>query len=205
MKLYHAPGTCALAVHTTMIWSEPPCDLEQVDLNDPEFRKINPMGAVPAIVDGDSGVLTQAHALIDYIAKKAPEKNLVGEHSAATRQAVDQWLAFFNGDLHPAFSPVFKPSRFTTETSEAAHDHVVNAAYARLRGVFGVLDAHLAIRKFVAGDGRTGADAFAYIMTRWLPYTDFSVNNLPNLKRHFEHFRNDPAIIRGEEEQGIRE
>lgn len=205
MKLYYAPGTCALAVHTTLVWSELPYELELVDLGDPEFSKINPMGAVPAISDGGASVLTQAHALINYVASKAPDKKLVGEQTAETRQAVDQWLAFVNGDLHPAYSPVFAPQRFTTSEDEAGIERVKNAAFVRLRRVFGVLDDYLGGRDFMVGQDRTGADAFVYIMTRWLPYTNFSVDDLPNLKRHFEHFRNDPGIIRAEEEQGIRE
>lgn len=205
MKLYYAPGTCALAVHTTLIWSELPYELELVDLNDPEWRKINPMGAVPALVDGDSGVMTQAHALIHYVASKAPEQKLAGAGDPASDQAFHQWLAFVNGDLHPAYSPVFKPDRFSTDHSEASLERVKNAAFARLRGVFGVVDTHLKGRDYMVGSTRTGVDAFVYIMTRWLPYTNFTIDELPELKRHFLKFRDDPAIVRAEEEQGIRE
>ncbi|MDE0095303.1 MAG: glutathione S-transferase family protein [Gammaproteobacteria bacterium] len=204
MKLYYAPGTCALAVHTTLIWSELPYEIEQVELGSPEWRKINPMGAVPAIIDGDSGVLTQAHALICYIARKVPEKNLVGEKSPQTLQAVEQWLAFVNGDLHPAYMPIFTPNRFTSRETEEGLNDVKNTALIRLRNIFGILDNHLDGRNFMVGKDRTGADAFVYIMTRWLPYTNFTLDELPHLNRHFERFRDDSAVVRAEEEQGIR-
>lgn len=205
MKLFYAPGTCSLAVHTTMIWSELPYELQLVELSDPEWRKFNPMGAVPAIVDGDSGVMTQAHALINYVAGKIPEKNLIGEANPKTKQEVQQWLAFVNGDLHPAYMPIFAPTRFTSRKTDKGITDVKDTAGVRLRNIFGIVDAQLEGRDFMVGNQRSGADAFVYIMTRWLPYTAFTLAELPHLKRHFETFRDDPAIVRAEEEQGIRE
>ena len=163
------------------------------------------MGAVPAIIDGDSGVLTQAHAPIAYIARKVPEKNLIGEQSPETRQAVEQWLTFINGDRQPADMPIFTPNRCTSRETDEGLQDVKDTALIRLLNIFGILDDHLNGRDFMVDDDRTGADAFAYIMTRWLPYTNFTLDELPHLKRHFERFRDDPAIVRAEEEQGIRD
>jgi len=47
-------------------------------------------------------------------------------------------------------------------------------------------------------------DAFAYIMTRWLPYSGIGIDEFPNLKRHFGRFRGEPGVVRAEEEEGIR-
>ena len=39
-----------------------------------EFKKINPMGKVPAIVDTDSGFkLAESHAIMRYLCNKYPE------------------------------------------------------------------------------------------------------------------------------------
>ena len=205
MRLYHVPGTRALAVHVALIWSGRPYELEEVDLDNPGFRRINPMGAVPALVDGDSGVMTRAHALLNYVATKVPEKKLAREDTARARQAFDQWLSFLNGGLHPAWMPVFKPERFTDRRNEQSLADVKAAASVRLRNIYSVLDSHLDGRESMVGEARTCADAFAYIMTRWLPYSEASVDKLPNQKRHFGRFRNEPGVVRAEEEQGIRE
>lgn len=42
-------------------------------------------------------------------------------------------------------------------------------------------------------------------MTRWLPSSEVSVDEFPNLKRHFGRFRDEPGMVRAEKEQGIRE
>ena len=205
MKLYYAPGTCALAVHVTLIWSEHPYELEEVDLDDANFRKINPMGAVPALIDGDSGVLTQAHALLSYVAAKAPEKGLAGGATPRDKQRFDQWLAFINGDLHPAYMPLFKPDRFTVKSDEASLADVKRSVDARLRKIFGVLDTHLETTQFMLGDRLSCVDPFAYVMTKWLPYSGVTVDEFANLRRHFTTMRDDPGVIRAEEEQGIRD
>ena len=71
-------------------------------------------------------------------------------------------------------------------------------------GIYSVLDRHLDGRDFMVGQARTCADAFAYIMTQWLPCSEMSVDEFPNLKRHFERMRDEPVVVRAEEEQGIR-
>ena len=59
-------------------------------------------------------------------------------------------------------------------------------------------------RDFTVGESRTCADPFAYIMTRWLPYSEMSVDEFLILKRHFERMRDEPGVVRAEEEQGSR-
>ena len=78
MKLYYAPGTCALAVHVALIWAGDDYQVEQVVLGSDAYKKINPMGAVPALVDGDSGVMLQADSLLKYISNKYPDAAMGG-------------------------------------------------------------------------------------------------------------------------------
>ena len=205
MKLYYSPGSCSLAVHTVLIWSGLEYELVKVDLSDKTWMDINPMGAVPAMIGRNNILMTQTHALINYIARAVPEQNIVGEQSEVTRQETEQWLAFVNGDLHPAFMPIFAPERFTTHHTFDGFENVKKAASKRLKLIFEVLNTHLQNRQFMVGEQRTGADAFIYIMSRWLPYTFFDLAKFPNLKTHFNFFENDSGIIQAETEQGIRE
>lgn len=206
MKLYYAPGSCALAVHIALVWSGHPYELAAVDLSDENYRKINPMGSVPALIDGDSGVLTQAHALLNYVAAKFPEKHIAGKNTTPLdRQQMDQWLAFLNGDLHAAYMPIFRPDRYFSGDNAAVLDELKQNANKRLHAIFKVLDSHLADKDFIVGGQLTCADVFAYVITRWLPYTTLNIDSLPNLKRHFLRLRDEPMVVRAEEEQGVRE
>jgi glutathione S-transferase len=49
-RLYHMPGTCALAVHVALEWVGKPYEainLPRDQLRSPEYLAVNPMGVVP--------------------------------------------------------------------------------------------------------------------------------------------------------------
>ena len=107
------------------------------------FRKINPLGHIPVLVDGDY-VLRDAHAILVYLAAKydpsgrwypTDDPELLGE--------VAQWMLFAEG---------------TTNTASAArlHDNFgyefdVDALRAGAHRLFRVLDEHLWFREREAG------------------------------------------------------
>ena len=80
LKLYYAPGTCALASHIAL--EEAGANSEAIRLNfknddqkKPDYLKINPKARVPALVT-DRGVLTETPALLIYIAQSFPAAKL---------------------------------------------------------------------------------------------------------------------------------
>ena len=61
-------GACSLASHIVLEWLGKPYEthkLSRDELKGPEFLKINPLGAVPALADGD-WTLTQNVAILEY-------------------------------------------------------------------------------------------------------------------------------------------
>jgi len=61
MKLYGLPGTCSLTVHIALNWVGQPFEFEAVtreSIKQPPYLKLNPVGSVPVLVDGEI-VLTQ--------------------------------------------------------------------------------------------------------------------------------------------------
>lgn len=50
-------------------------DFMSGEVKTPAFRSINPMGGIPALVDGDV-VVTEVSAICAYLADKYPEKGL---------------------------------------------------------------------------------------------------------------------------------
>jgi glutathione S-transferase len=124
IKLFYAPGTCALATHIALEWIGEPYELQQAKLGDPEYLKINPLGQVPAIIDGNGEVMTQGDAILKYLARKYPAAKLGDDGTLQDGYDLDRWMAFLTGDLHPAFFPFYKPERYSTDSS-------VGVAYRR--------------------------------------------------------------------------
>lgn len=47
MRLYYAPGTCALACWISLEWAGADYTVEQVDPQSSSYRAINPLGMAP--------------------------------------------------------------------------------------------------------------------------------------------------------------
>ena len=93
IKLFYAPGTCALAPHIVLEWIGEPYDLRKVKQSDPEYLKLNPLGQVPAMIDGESGVMNQASAILKYLARKYPEAKLGDDGTLQDGYDLDRWMA----------------------------------------------------------------------------------------------------------------
>ncbi|MEE8058270.1 MAG: glutathione S-transferase family protein [Pseudomonadales bacterium] len=204
MKLYYSPGTSALAIHVVLAWSNIKYTLEKVVIGSEEYKKINPLGAVPALVDGDGPIMTQADSLLKYIANKQSDGKFAPQHDIQAEQQLDQWLAFIGSDLHPTYSRVFNQQRFTTAADEQSLAAVKAAAELRLDTLYQVLDQHLAQNTFITGEQKSIADPYAYVMTSWMKYTALRLNDYPNVERHFNELKQDKGVIQAESEQDIR-
>lgn len=204
MKLYYAPGTCALSVHIVLNWVGAEYELERVQPGSDEYKKINPLGSVPAFIDGGSEVMTQADSLLKYLVDKYPQAELGSHGSSRSEQELGQWLSFLTGDLHPAYFPFFRPARYTVAEDEESLAAVKAAAVARVAFVSGILDEHLAAHEFVACGRRTVADAYAYVMNRWMQLTGLPVEDFPNIQRHIAAMEKDAGVQKALQEQGLK-
>ena len=91
LKLYFAPGTCALASHIALAESGADYTVERIDFKtnqqqSPEYLAINPKGRIPALVT-DRGVLTENCAILAWVAQAFPEANLAPTDPWAFAQA----------------------------------------------------------------------------------------------------------------------
>ena len=168
--LYFATGACSLAPHIVLEWIGAPYEAVKVQFGSPELLKVNPAGAVPTLREDDGWLLTQAGAILDYLAGKHPEAGLSGGDSLRDRAEAHRWSSFLTSDVHAAFWPIFTPARYTTDPDQAARDRVTAAARKLAARQFGILDAHLEGRDWMLGPGRgqrSVIDAYAFPMIRW--------------------------------------
>ena len=185
MKLYYAPGTCALACWIALEWAG--ADFEPVKANPhaPEFQRINPLAQVPALDLGEPRARTQAGAILEWVAGHWPEAD-VGAGTDADDQA----------DSHPAFWPGVVPQRYTTDPSDAAKGAARAAAVPRIDRVMTYLDGLIGDTDHVFENRRTVADAYAYVMARWTVRLDKSWRDYPNVARFMTAMDADPSVQR---------
>lgn len=202
MKLYYSPGTCSLADHIALEWTGKPYEtarLSREERKTPEYLKINPAGAVPALQNGD-WVLTQNAAILNFIADSHPDAKLGGDGTPKSRAEVNKWLAFVNSDVHPAFRPLFGTTAYLED--EVAIEKTQDDARTKLRGLFERANAQLEGKDWITGS-RSIADPYLYVVTRWAKGNDVDLSGLNNLERFFQHIEADASVQKVLKDEGL--
>jgi Glutathione S-transferase, N-terminal domain len=84
LTLYYSPATCSMASHIgheeagacsrRSRWRSPKGEQQT-----PEYLKINPSGKAPALRLDDGSVLAENTAILTYLTKRFPDKNLLAQ------------------------------------------------------------------------------------------------------------------------------
>nr|WP_286207880.1 glutathione S-transferase N-terminal domain-containing protein [Hephaestia sp. MAHUQ-44] len=197
LTLYYAPGACSLAPHIVLEWIGEPYEAVRVEFGSETLRVVNPSGAVPALREEDGWLLTQAGAILDYLAQRHPQAGLAGDDNLRARAEVHRWSAFLTSDLHAAFWPIFTPFRYTADQSAAAKRAVVEAGYKLAGTQLGILDHHLDGRPYILGQARSFLDAYAFPMIRWASkMLPDGVQRYSNVQALHYRLTADPAVQR---------
>lgn len=118
----------------------------------PEYRRdVNVMGEVPVMVDGDIR-LTQSGVIQQYISDKSGRFGGTG----SDRYEVLRWVLWDNHKLSSMAGLARFLMNFLPEDKRPAE--VIGFVQGRLKAAYSVLDAHLAGRDWIVGDGITNAD-----------------------------------------------
>lgn len=201
MKLYYTPGACSMADHIALEWIGKPYEAERISKDQrksPEYLKINPAGAVPALQVGD-WVLTQNAAILNFLADSFPESGLGGDGSPKSRAEVNKWLSFANSDIHPAFHPLFG---LTGYLGDEGAEKTKDAARKKLRGLFERADQQLAGNDWLTGS-RSIADPYLLVVTRWAKATGVDLSGLDHLDRFVKNMEADAGVQKVLKDEGL--
>ena len=200
MRLFYFPGSCALAPHIVLEWLGASFEAERVVKGDPEIQRINPLGVVPAL-QHEGQLYTQADAILHWLAGRNPEACLAGDGSPDSEYEINTWMAFFTGDLHPAFFPFFNTQRYTTD--ESGYEGVKAAAELLVAKYYDHLESHLEDRDVIVGQRRSIVDAYAIPMLRWGRLLSKPLSKYPSLSAYLERWESDEGVRRALVAQGL--
>lgn len=159
------------------------------------FRKINPNGRIPAIVDKDNDdfPVFESGAIMLYLAEKTGKlmpQDIVG------RTEVMQWLMFQMSGVGPMMGQANVFYRYFPEKIQPAIDRYQN----EVRRLFSVMDKQLADREYLAGDYSI-ADIANWCWVHTHDWSGVSIEEFPNLKRWQDDIAKRPAVKRGLKKQ----
>ncbi|NGM88030.1 glutathione S-transferase family protein [Parapusillimonas sp. SGNA-6] len=192
MKLYYLPGACPLATHIVLEWIGKPYEIQEVkrdELKQPAYLALNPLGAVPTLVDGDL-VLTQSAAILEYLADLNPQLGLVPE-GLRERAETRRWLGFCNSDLHRTFGLLFSLPAYSDDP--AVQQQIGDKTAAKLVQLFSVANKQLEGRQWLTGV-RSVADPYLYVLLRWAKAKKLKIDDMKNLQAFRAHMEADPGV-----------
>jgi len=125
--LYYSPDACSLATQVVLHELDQAVEIKNVQKVE-NFKAINPVGAVPVLVDHNNGeadkALTEGAAIILYLLNK--HENSLLPSTGATRQQGIEHIMFANATMHPTYSRLFFIAQNISDDS--IHDKKVKQA-----------------------------------------------------------------------------
>jgi glutathione S-transferase len=160
--------------------------------HDADYLAMNPNGRIPTLVDGDF-VLWESNSVMRYLALEYGASSPLYPAAPKRRAAIDRWLDWTLSTVQPVDRPVFW-GLVRTPAEQRDMKALQQAANAAAE-VYGMLDAHLAGRRFVEGDEFTLADlALGTFSRRWLGVEGVTKPEQPNLERWFAQLGTRPGF-----------
>lgn len=156
------------------------------------FRSISPLGQVPALVLPDGTTMTESAAMCQLIAERAPQARLAPVAGAPGRADFLRWLTFLSSVMYPALLRYYYAQRYTADPQGI--EAVKIAAVAESDRGFGIVDAALQRRNWLAGERMSIADVYLLMLAYWHPEAGKVAATWPDIERVCAMLRDVPAI-----------
>lgn len=186
LTLYSSPRACSLACHIALEESGLPYRLEPVLVRKGQHREsdylaVNPWGKIPALRIDDV-VLTEAHAILSFIADTADAELLPSAPLARAR--AHEWMNFLSSSVHIAFRPLFKPQYLVGDPSR--YPDVQEVGIPNLRKTLLEVDRRLRNSTWALGDDYSVVDPYLLVFWIWSQRDDVKphVADMPGWAAH---------------------
>ncbi len=199
MKLYYAPGACSLAPHIVARELGLKIDLDKVDLGTKktetggDFLSINPKGYVPTLQLDNGEVLTEASAVLQYLADRKPGGALLPAPGSMERYRVLEWLGFIATEIHKGFGPLWNPA--TPDASRAVAVETLAKRFLYIESQLG--------NGYLTGSQFTIADAYAFVTVSWANYHKVDLAPYTKLRAFLARVAARPAVQAAMKEEGL--
>ena len=196
LKLYFAPGTCALASHIALADAGADYSTERVDFktnqqNSSEYLKINAKGRVPSLVT-DRGILTETPAMLAFIAQSFPKAKLAPLEDAYAFAQVQSFNSYLCSTVHTNHAHKMRGARWATdETSFADMKRMIPKTVG---ASFSLIERDMLKGPWVMGDTYTICDPYLFTLAGWLEGDSVDISTLPKVADHRKRMADRPAV-----------
>lgn len=202
LKLYFSPGACSFVPHALLEMSGAEFEPSMVKLhkgeqNSDDYKAINPRGQVPVLVSNGQPI-TQILAIVLHLDQVLPEMGFLPTEPLTRAQALST-LAWMNNTVHPTFTHIFMPQKFSDLPEVQASLKPYNIQL--FRGMLGELQALVEKaasqgQVWLSGDRFGPLDAYSLTLTRWGTIAGIAPEEHPTLWAFVQKVASEPAVAR---------
>jgi glutathione S-transferase len=206
MQLYFSPGACSFVPHALLEAAGAEFEPRMVKLHKgeqygEEYKALNPRSQVPVLVV-DGQVITQIMAITTYIAEACPTAQFLPAAPAAKAKLLET-LAWLNNTVHPTFTHIFMPAKFSDDAAAQASIKTFHLALFATR--LAELDAIVAKARATGGqymaaqwghDHLTALDAYTLTVNRWGSIAGIDPTQFTHSWAHIQTLAAHPAIAK---------
>ncbi|KAF2104469.1 glutathione S-transferase II [Rhizodiscina lignyota] len=165
---------------------------------EPWFTKLGPNGRIPVIVDHDKGdyAVMEGLAILNYLTKFYDPEHKFSFTDDLDICTAEQWMAWQHGGMGPMQGQAGQYYRFLKERIP----HPTQRYVGETERLYGVLDARLAGRDYIAGQGKgkySIADINTFGWVNGCGLAGINLEQFPNVYAWWERVRARPAVEKG--------
>ncbi|MDE2583888.1 MAG: glutathione S-transferase family protein [Betaproteobacteria bacterium] len=198
LTFFHFPGACSQAVYVGLEEAGATYTAQAVNLiagaqKSPDYLKLNPAGQVPALALPDGQVLSEASAILFWLAETHPAAKLLPSDPRGRARALE-WMSFAAYSLHAVSGPIWGPERYLADP--AAHAEIKAGAEQRYRNGLALAEARLGAGPWLLGESFSIADCHLLPFWHWAQRWKFDLAAFPNLAAWHARMSARPSVIK---------
>lgn len=205
-ELYYYPSNASMAPHFVLEDIGVPFRLNYVDREQnahksAAYLKLNPLGLIPVLVDGDT-VLSETAAICLYLSDNHPEAQLAPSVGTPERGYFYKWLLYLANTIHAEMMAYYYPERYTNDPHGA--DGVKSAVEGRIIAMFATVDDHLShAGPYLMGAQYTLVDGYLLMLARWARHMKTPPRQMTHVARTLDLVAARPAVQRALKTEGL--
>jgi len=198
LKLYTAPGTCALASHIALIDAGAAHEVVRVNFKAEEQRKpdylaINPKARVPALVT-PRGILTESPAILAFIAQSHPEAKLAPLSDPFAFAEAQAFNSYICSSLHVAHAHRMRGTRWVEPTDTEALAAMQRKVPKTVAECFALIEQTMFKGPWVLGADYSICDAYLYTAALWMEGDSIDPKGFPKVYDHMQRMAERPSV-----------
>ena len=198
LKLFYAPGSCALASHIALEEAGASYETVRVDFGaneqrKPEYLAVNPKGRVPALAT-DRGILTETPAILAYVAQSFPAARLAPLDDAFAFGRIQAFNSYLCSTVHVAHAHRLRGYRWVDADDEASIAAMRKKVPQSVGECFDLIEREMFAGPWVMGESYTISDPYLYTVARWLEGDGVDPARFPKVRAHRERMAERPAV-----------